>query len=465
MWSGRFRQPLDPAFEKWQRSFPFDRCLLPYELAASRAHANALEQAGVLSSEELAETLHGLELIAEKAKADPKFLEDEEAEDVHHFVEKQLSAFIGETGFKLHSGRSRNEQIATDLRLYVRDGIDRLQFLLADWMESLVERARKAGDAAMPAYTHLQRAEPVLVAHWLLAYVEVFLRDSERLADCRKRVNLCPLGSGAVAGATLALDRKRMAAELGFDGPTANSIDATSDRDFALEFVQVLSLIGLHLSRWAEETILFCTQEFGFVVLPEAYSTGSSAMPQKKNPDLLELVRGKAGRVAGSAQALTLTVKGLPLAYNKDLQEAQEPIFDAARTLMGVLPLVTGFMKAVDFDYARMEKAAEGGFINAWAAATYLVQRGVPSRMAHEAVGKAVRASLDRGCELGDLKTQELKEIHPAFDVDFGDCLTLKAVIAIHDVAGGTASASVKEAMVRAEEAIRKVRGEVHAHA
>jgi argininosuccinate lyase len=332
-------------------------------------------------------------------------------------------------------------------------------------MEALVERARKAGDAAMPAYTHLQRAEPVLVAHWLLAYVEMFLRDSERLADCRKRVNLCPLGSGAVAGATLALDRKAMAAELGFDGPTANSIDATSDRDFALEFVQVLSLIGLHLSRWAEEMVLFSTQEFGFVVLPEAYSTGSSAMPQKKNPDLLELVRGKAGRVAGTAQALTVTVKGLPLAYNKDLQEVQEPAFDAARTVMGALPLVTGFMKAVDFDYARMGKAAEGGFLNAWAAATYLVQRGVPSRMAHEAVGKAVRVSLDRGCELGDLNVQELKEIHPAFDVDFGDCLTLNAVIAIHDVVGGTALAGVQEAIVRAEEAIAKVRGEVHAHA
>lgn len=465
MWSGRFRQPLDPAFEKWQRSFPFDRCLLPYEVAASRAHANALEQAGVLSSEELAETLRGLELIEEKAKTDPEFLEDDEAEDVHHFVEKQMASLIGETGYKLHSGRSRNEQIATDLRLYVRDCIDGLQFLLADWMEAFVERARKAGDAAIPAYTHLQRAEPVLVAHWLLAYVEMFLRDSERLVDCRKRVNLCPLGSGAVAGATLALDRQRMATELGFDGPTANSIDATSDRDFALEFVQVLSLMGLHLSRWAEEMILFSTQEFGFVKLPEAYSTGSSAMPQKKNPDLLELVRGKTGRIAGDAQGLTVSIKGLPLAYNKDLQEVQEPIFDAAQTVVGLLPLATGWMRAVEFDYDRMKRAAEGGFMNAWAAATYLVQKGVPSRMAHEAVGKAVRASLDRGCELGDLHVEELKAIHPAFDVDFGDCLELKAVIAIHDVMGGTAVVSVNEAIGRTEEAIRRLRGEVHAHA
>ena len=465
MWSGRFRQPLDPAFEKWQRSFPFDRCLLPYELAASRAHAKALEHAGVISSEELTETLRGLELIENKAETDPKFLQDEEAEDVHHFVEKQLASLIGETGYKLHSGRSRNEQIATDLRLYVRHCIDQLQFLLADWLEALVERARKAGDAAMPAYTHLQKAEPVLVAHWLLAYVEMFLRDSERLADCRKRVNLCPLGSGAVAGATLALDRKRMAVGLGFDGPTANSIDATSDRDFALEFVQVLSVIGLHLSRLAEEMILFSTQEFGFVLLPEAYSTGSSAMPQKKNPDLLELVRGKAGRIAGAAQALAISIKGLPLAYNKDLQEAQEPIFDAAQTVIGVLPLATGWMKAVEFDNERMKQAADAGFMNAWAAATYLAQRGVASRMAHEAVGKAVRLCLDRGCELSDLEGEELRAIHPALGADFRDCLTLSAVIAVHDVVGGTAPDAVKQAIVRAEEAIRKVRGEVHAHA
>ena len=304
MWSGRFRQPLDPAFERWQRSFPFDQVLLPFELEASRAHARALEHAGVLSSEELAEIVRGLELIGEKAQADATYLNDDEAEDVHHFVEKQLAGLIGDTGYKLHSGRSRNEQIATDLRLYVRGAIDQLQTLLADWLGVLLARAEKAGDAAMPAYTHLQRAEPVLVAHWLLAYMEMFLRDSERLADCRARVNRCPLGSGAVAGATLPLDRSAMAADLGFDAPTANSLDATSDRDFVLEFVQTLSLLALHLSRWAEEMILFSTQEYGFISLPEAYSTGSSAMPQKKNPDLLELVRGKTGRVLGHALSL-----------------------------------------------------------------------------------------------------------------------------------------------------------------
>jgi argininosuccinate lyase len=261
MWSGRFRQPLDPEFERWQRSFPFDRCLLSYELEASRAHAHALEQTGILSSQELLKIERGLVEIGEKAESSPSFLEDGEAEDVHHFVEKKLVALIGDTGYKLHTGRSRNEQIATDLRLYIRASIDQIQVLMADWLSAFLARAEKAGDAGMPAYTHTQRAEPVLVAHWLLAYVEMFLRDSERLTDCRDRLNLCPLGSGAVAGATVAVDRGALAADLGFDAPTANSMDATSDRDFALEFVQALSILALHLSRWAEEINLISTQE------------------------------------------------------------------------------------------------------------------------------------------------------------------------------------------------------------
>ena len=266
---------------------------------ASNAHARALKDAGILSSDELISILQGLRQIGEKAASSPDFLEDDEAEDVHHFVEKQLVALIGETGYKLHSGRSRNEQIATDLRLYVRASIDQLRHELAELCSVLANRAEQAADAAMPAYTHLQRAEPVLLGHWLLAYVEMFLRDADRLADCRKRLNLCPLGSGAVAGATLPLDRAMMADSLGFDGPTGNSIDATSDRDFVIEFVGALSLLATHLSRWAEEMILFSSQEYSFLSLPEAYSTGSSAMPQKKNPDLLELVRGKAGAFWG----------------------------------------------------------------------------------------------------------------------------------------------------------------------
>ncbi len=465
MWSGRFRQPLDPEFEYWQRSFDFDRRVLNHELAASSAHARALKGAGILDSTELIAILQGLERIGEQAASSPKFLEDDEAEDVHHFVEKQLVSLIGNTGYKLHCGRSRNEQIATDLRLYVRAAIDQIRADLAAWCSALLDRAHQAGNNAMPAYTHLQRAEPVLVSHWLLAYIEMFLRDADRLADCRKRLNVCPLGSGAVAGATLSLDRRTIAADLDFDRPTANSIDATSDRDFVLEFVNTLSLLTLHLSRWAEEMILFSSQEYNFVHLPEAYSTGSSAMPQKKNPDLLELTRGKCARVIGSATALQICLKGLPLAYNKDLQETQEPLFDATDTLISLLPLVTGWMKAVEFNYEAMQHAAQSGFTNAWAAATYLVQRGVPFRLAHEQIGKAVQMCLEKQCELQDLSLEELRSVNLKFDNDFYAYLKLESVLAIHDVPGGTAPARVKQAMVDARQRIGAIREGVHAHA
>jgi argininosuccinate lyase len=465
MWSGRFRQPLDPEFERWQRSFGFDQRLLKYELEASGAHARALKSAGVLSADELIRILQGLQQIGQQGAASPAYLDDDEAEDVHHFVEKQLVALIGEAGYKLHSGRSRNEQIATDLRLYVRAAIDQLRAELTDLCAVIIDRAERSGDAAMPAYTHLQRAEPVLVGHWLLSYVQMLLRDVDRLADCRKRGNLCPLGSGAVAGATLPLDRTTIAGSLGFDGLTANSMDATSDRDFALEFVNALSLLALHLSRWAEEMILFSSQEYGFIGLPEPYSTGSSAMPQKKNPDLLELVRGKSGRVLGNAMALSAALKGLPLAYNKDLQETQEPVFAAAGALLQMLPLVTGWMKTVEFHFERMLESTQSGFLNAWAAATYLVQRGIPSRLAHEKIGKAVQLAVERNCELQELPLESLQSLSPAFGEDFYESITLAAVLAAHDVPGGTAPARVRQAIGVARKQIESLREGVHAHA
>jgi argininosuccinate lyase len=465
MWSGRFRQPLDPEFERWQRSFDFDRRLLRYELAASGAHARALKNTGLLTADELISILQGLKKIAELAAASSTFLEDPEAEDIHHFVEKQLVALIGDLGYKLHTGRSRNEQIATDLRLYVRAAIDELRHQLAELCSVIADRAEQSGDAALPAYTHLQKAEPVLVAHWLLAYVEMFLRDAGRLADCRKRLNVCPLGSGAVAGATLALDRALMAQTLGFDAPTANSLDATSDRDFAIEFVNGLSLLAMHLSRLAEEMILFSSQEYGFLQLPEAYSTGSSAMPQKKNPDLLELVRGKSGRILGHATALTVTLKGLPLAYNKDLQETQQPIFEAADTMLQMLPLIAGFMKSVEFNRDRMNQAANSGFTNAWAAAQYLVNHGVPSRLAHERIGKAVQLCIEKNCELADLPFNDLQSLSPAFGPDFYESLKLTSVLAIHDVPGGTAPDRVRQAVRDARKKIESLREEVHTHA
>jgi len=322
MWSGRFRQPLDQRFEQWQRSFPFDQKLLPFELAASRAHALTLRAADVISAEELNQILAGLQEIGQRAtEQSSDFLDNPEVEDVHHFVEKKLVELIGETGKKLHSGRSRNEQIATDLRLFVRECIDQLLLLMDQLLATLLQRAEQSQTAIMPAYTHLQRAEPVLVAHWLLAYFEMFRRDAERLRDCRKRVNQCPLGSGAIAGAPLPLDRSIVSRELGFERPTANSMDATSDRDFVIEFVNALSLLGVHLSRWAEELILFATQEYGFIKLPEAYSTGSSAMPQKQNPDALELIRGKSARLIGCQMTLMTALATLRFFFHPKMTE------------------------------------------------------------------------------------------------------------------------------------------------
>jgi argininosuccinate lyase len=349
--------------------------------------------------------------------------------------------------------------------LYVRAGIDQIQIQLAAWLEVLLDRAEQSKDAAMPAYTHLQRAEPVLVAHWLLAYVEMFLRDAGRLADCRIRLNVCPLGSGAVAGASLPLNRSVMAKELDFFGITANSIDATSDRDFVIECVSSLSLLALHLSRWSEEMILFSSKEFGFVVAPDLYSTGSSAMPQKKNADLLELTRGKSARILGDATALATSLKGLPLAYNKDLQEMQEPLFHAADTVISLLPLVTGWMRSADFSYDSMQRAAQTGFMNAWAAATYLVQRGIPFRQAHENIGKAVHLCLEIGCELQDLPLTELKQFNAAFDEDVYDALTLESVLSIHDVPGGTSPTRVRQALADARRKVNSILGGLHAHA
>ncbi len=382
---------------------------------------------------------------------------------MHHYVEKRLVEIAGEAGLKLHTGRSRNEQIATDLRLYVREQIDDMTHLLAEFASSFVKQAEAARDSAMPAYTHLQRAEPVLVAHWLLAYVEMVLRDIERLADCRKRLNVCPLGSGAVAGAILPLDREAIAAQLGFDAPTANSMDATSDRDFALEFVQALSQVVLHLSRWAEEFILFATTEFGFVKLPEQYSTGSSAMPQKKNPDALELIRGKAGRVLAEASALLVSVKGLPLAYNKDLQETQQPVFAAAQQISSMLRVATGFMSAVEFNYDRMHEAASCGFMNAQAAAAHLVRQGISFRRAHEQIGKAVRLCVEHSCELQQLSKEDYALCGIAADEPFYQALALDEVLAIHNVPGGTAPKSVREALQTAKETLSQYFGVAHA--
>ncbi len=450
MWSGRFREPLNKAFEQWQRSFPFDWRLIPQEVAASTAHAKTIAAAGILSSDELEQIAGGLRAIGDDFAAGVLETTSPVPEDVHHFLELQLQKRVGTVALKLHTGRSRNEQIATDLRLYVRDAIDRAVVDLAAWAAALVDLAVSTRDAVMPSYTHLQRAEPVMVAHWLLAYFEMAMRDITRLQDARVRMNYCPLGSGPIVGATLALDRTIAARELGFTAPTANSMDATSDRDFALEFSQVAATIGLHLSRFAEEITLHATAEFGFVDLPEAFSTGSSAMPQKKNPDLTELVRGKSGRLLGAATTFATILKGLPLAYNKDMQETQEATFEVVETLDGMLPLMAPFTAALRFRFERMEQAAQAGYLNAMAAATYLVYKGVPFRTAHEMIGHAVRFGLDSGRELNELSVEELQQFGKEFGADFHDSITLRATLDCHNVIGGTATHRVRQALVDA---------------
>jgi argininosuccinate lyase len=456
MWSGRFREPLDAEFEQWQRSIVFDWRLLEEEVAASKAHASALRAVGVLTESEASELRGALDAIAAEhaSEAGKAAVRDHAAaEDIHHFIELGLVERVGSLGLKLHTGRSRNEQIATDLRLCVRKQIALVIEGLSAWAFALVDQAQRAGESVMPSYTHLQRAEPVLVAHWLLAYVEMLLRDAARLQDCAARLNHCPLGSGAVAGATLALDRTIAAHELGFTAPTANSMDATSDRDFILEYLQALTFVGLHLSRFAEEITLFATAEFGFVLLPETFSTGSSAMPQKKNPDLTELMRAKIGRIHAAAEAVTLQLKGLPLAYNKDMQETQEPAF-AVEFVAPMLGLVARFTTALRFDFERMRTAATTGYLNAMAAATYLVHKGVPFRKAHEKIGNAVRFAIDKGVELGDLSLEELGQFGDEFGEDFYSAVSLEATLDCHDVIGGTARGRVRGALRDAAERI-----------
>ena len=474
MWSGRFREPLDRTFEQWQRSFPFDWRLLPQEVAASSAHARMIAAAGILTPAELETTLRGLVAVGQRtdnwahrisaSSGEPEYATSTQqigaaivasapqAEDIHHYVELELTREIGTLALKLHTGRSRNEQIATDMRLFVRDSIDATLYGLEQWLSALIFLAESAGQAVMPSYTHLQRAEPVLVAHWLLAYVSMVERDHSRLLDARARMNLCPLGSGAVAGATLALNRRIAAQALHFDAPTPNSMDATSDRDFAVEFTHALSTLGLHISRFAEELTLYSTAEFGFLDLPERFSTGSSAMPQKKNPDLTELIRGKCGRLAGAATTLTTIIKGLPLAYNKDLQEGQEPVFDAADTIAGILSVLPAFTRSLKFRLDAMDRAAQSGYLNAMAAATYLTHKGVPFRKAHEIIGSVVRFALERGVELDALSPEELQRFALEFGSDFHQSISLHATIDCHDVVGGTATTRVQQALEAAQQ-------------
>jgi argininosuccinate lyase len=451
LWGGRFSGATDPGFARYNRSFGFDRRLFEADVRGSLAHCEGLRAAGVLSDEEAAKISDGLRsLLASAEDRGAEFFDDEAAEDVHSFIESRLIALVGDAGRKLHTGRSRNDQVATALRLWLRDEIDRVAASLRGAQAALLELAESHADAVLPGYTHLQRAQPVLFAHWCLAYFEMLARDRERMSDVRRRVNVLPLGSAALAGTAYAIDRYGVARALGFDSVARNSLDAVSDRDFCVEFAASASLVMAHLSRLAEDLIIYATTEFGFVELSDAISTGSSLMPQKKNPDALELVRGKSARVFGHTIALLTLIKGLPLTYNKDLQEDKEAVFDAADTVRESLDVTATVLRNVRLREARARDAAAVGYMNATEMADYLVRRGVPFREAHEAVGRMVLYGLGRGLELHELELEELRQFSPPVSEDVYDALSLERTLASKSQTGGTAPARVSEALAAA---------------
>ncbi len=439
LWGGRFTGEADRGFAEFNQSFSFDRRLFEADVRASLAHCEGLLSAGVLTAAEAEQIKSALNRIGEAEKANPNYFDELPSEDVHSFVEARLVQMIGDAGRKLHTGRSRNDQVATDLRLWLRDEIDRLHDSLRDTGVALLDFAEANQEVVIPGYTHLQRAQPILLAHWCLAYFEMLARDSERLADVRKRVNVLPLGSAALAGTSYAIDREAVARALGFDSVSRNSLDAVSDRDFVIEFVGAASLIMVHLSRLAEDIILYSTTEFGFFELGDAVATGSSLMPQKKNPDSMELVRGKAGRVFGHLTSLLTTMKGLPLAYNKDMQEDKEALFDTVDTTSACLAVTATVLRNIRVNQVRARESATRGYLNATELADYLVGKGMAFREAHETVGRMVMHAMARGAELDQLTLDEMKSFAPAIEDDVFASLSLERTLASKSQIGGTA--------------------------
>jgi argininosuccinate lyase len=437
-WGGRFQEATDAAVEAFTASVHYDRRLALYDIAGSVAHATMLGKVGLLTADETATLVRGLEQVREEVETG-RFEWRADLEDVHMNVEHRLTVLVGEVGGKLHTARSRNDQVALDLRLYLRDAIDRLRAGAADLQRGLGEVAARHVDAVMPGYTHLQRAQPVLFAHHLLAYHEMLERDRGRLADARRRINVLPLGAGALAGTPLPIDRHEVARLLGFDGVSANSLDTVADRDGPLEVLAALAILQVHLSRLAEELVLWSSSEFGFVELADAFATGSSMMPQKKNPDVAELVRGKTGRVVGALVALLTLVKGLPLSYNRDLQEDKEPLFDAVDTVEACLRVLPPLLRTMTVHEERMRAATEGGFLTATDAADYLVLKGVPFRRSHEVVGRLVAEAIRRGVELDDLPLEAFRSAAPEFGPDVYEALDVERSVAARRSHGGTA--------------------------
>lgn len=456
LWGGRFKGKPDTGFAAFNSSFEFDKRLFEADVTASIAYARALTEAGVLTPDESSSITSTLGQILSEGCTDPGYFRNSTAEDVHSFVEARLIEAIGDLGRKLHTGRSRNDQVATDFRLWLRQSIDDLVEQLRQTQLALLEFAETNREIVIPGYTHLQRAQPVLLAHWCLAYFEMFTRDRERVMEARRRVNVLPLGSGALAGNSFPIDRNALAKELGFEGISTNSLDAVSDRDFCVEFLSDCSLIMAHLSRLAEDIIIYSTTEFGFIQLGDAIATGSSLMPQKKNPDSMELVRGKAGRVFGDLIAMLTTLKGLPLAYNKDMQEDKEAVFDAFDTVTNSLNVARTVLNNVTVDEQRTGAAVSRGYMNATELADYLVRKGIPFRDAHEIVGKIVVKAIELGKEINELSISELRLYSQVIDEDVFSALTLERTVASKNCPGGTAPSQVKEAIAVARKNIQK---------
>lgn len=449
LWGGRFEREPNAQFDTFQRSFTFDKRLLPYEIEVDRAWAKALEPIGIFTAAEVKQTLNALDKIAARAETDPAWVDSfgANAEDVHHFVEKALVEELGALGWKLHTGRSRNELIATDFRLFVIDAVSHLQKGLEALLSSLLTQAKANLGVPMAGMTHMQHAQPILLSHFLLAHAEAFTRDIVRLQHACDSADACPMGSGALAGNSFGIDRHAIAKELGFSRITANSLDAVSDRDFALDYLFALTGIATHLSRLAEDFVIFASQEFSYAILPDEYSTGSSLMPQKKNPDAWELLRGKTGRITGAFLSLLTTLKGLPTSYQRDLQEDKEALFAAHDQAADMIAVAAGALASTKFNADRLRAAASNPALLATEAADYLVRKGIPFRQAHDTVGKVLREAEKQGVSFTALPLEKLKQISPAFDADFAASLSVDAALAAKRVPGGTAPNAVRAAI------------------
>jgi argininosuccinate lyase len=462
LWGGRFEREPDKQFDAFQRSFSFDRRLLPYELEVDRAWAKALQTVGILTEVEVRDTLNALQSISDELSGDQTFLQDSTAEDVHHFVESALVHELGALGWKLHTGRSRNELVATDFRLFVMDAAASLQRRLAEFLGAILEQTKTNFGVPMAGMTHMQHAQPILLSHFLLAHAEAFSRDVTRLQHASESADACPMGSGALAGNSFNIDRNAIARDLGFSRITANSLDAVSDRDFALDYLFALAGIATHLSRLAEDFVIFASQEFGYVILPDEYSTGSSLMPQKKNPDAWELIRGKTGRITGALLGLLTTLKGLPTSYQRDLQEDKEALFAAHDQVAAMLTIATGAVATTKFSMDRLRAAASNPVLFATDGADYLVHKGLPFRQAHDLIGKVLREAERQGKPWTQLSLEDVQKISPLFEQDFLAAPSVESSIATKAVPGGTAPEQVRSAIAELQNRITKLNAKLN---